>query len=110
MTEHATPSSGQIVLREIAESDLSVFFENERDPEGRYMAAFTPKDPDDRAAFDAHWARILADETTTNRTIVVDGRVAGSIASFEWQGKPEIGYWLGKEYWGKGIATQALRQ
>src|SRR3954447_8190584 len=110
MNDSTGESGDQVVLREVVESDLDLFFENERDPEGRYMAAFTPKDPDDRAAFDAHWARILADETTTNRTIVVDGRVAGSIASFEWQGKPEIGYWLGKEYWGKGVATQGLTQ
>jgi RimJ/RimL family protein N-acetyltransferase len=25
-------------------------------------------------------------------------------------GEPKVGYWLGKEYWGKGIACEALSQ
>ena len=25
-----------------------------------------------------------------------------------WDGDPELSYWLGKEFWGRGIATQAL--
>jgi RimJ/RimL family protein N-acetyltransferase len=25
-----------------------------------------------------------------------------------WFGEPEISYWLGKDYWGKGVATAAL--
>ena len=29
-----------------------------RDPEGVWMAAFTPEDPDDRNAFDAHMATV----------------------------------------------------
>ncbi len=28
--------------------------------------------------------------------------------SFEHFGKPHVGYWIGKPYWGKGIATKAL--
>jgi RimJ/RimL family protein N-acetyltransferase len=29
---------------------------------------------------------------------------------FEQLGEREVGYWLGKGYWGKGIATQALKE
>ena len=74
------------------------------------MAAFTHKDPADRDAFEAHWARIMADDKITTKTILVDGRVAGSVGCFveEEFGKPEVTYWLGKEYWGKGVATRAL--
>jgi RimJ/RimL family protein N-acetyltransferase len=34
--------------------------------------------------------------------------VAGSVASFEDFGQLEVTYWLGREFWGKGIATRAL--
>lgn len=74
------------------------------------MAAFTAKDPADRDAFMAHWGRILSDETITVMTILSEGRVAGHLAYFLQAGKPSVCYWIGKEYWGKGIATEALRQ
>ena len=74
------------------------------------MAAFTAKDPSDREAFNAHWNRILSDQTVIIKTILVDGRVAGSVLSYEDEGKPEVSYWIGKEYWGRGIATRALAE
>lgn len=97
-----------IVLRDVTDDDLPIFFEQQLDPDANYMAAFTSKDPTDRDAFMAHWARIRADETIINRTVVYDGQVAGSVASFEDDGRLEVTYWLGREFWGKGIATKAL--
>jgi RimJ/RimL family protein N-acetyltransferase len=99
-----------VVLREVQAEDLPLFFEHQQDPEANYMAAFTAKDPTDQQAFMAHWTRILGDATITNRTILVEGQVAGSVASYEeTAGRPEVTYWIGKPYWGKGIATAALR-
>jgi RimJ/RimL family protein N-acetyltransferase len=101
--------TSDILLREVIEADLPIFFEQQLDADANYMAAFTAKDPADRAAFLARWARILSDATTTNRTILHAGQVAGSIGSYEEEaGRPEVTYWLGKPYWGKGIATSAL--
>ena len=97
-------------LRNIKNDDLLIFFENQLDPEANHMAAFTAKDPTNREAFMAHWQKILTDPTVILQTILVDGRVAGSVSSYEENGKPEITYWLGKEYWGKGVATWALRE
>lgn len=99
---------GSLHLRDVGEGDLAVFFENQLDPEANYMAAFTAKNPGDRKAFTSHWAKIMADKTVTIRTIIFDGDVAGSISKFEQFGNSEVTYWLGKKYWGKGIATQAL--
>jgi RimJ/RimL family protein N-acetyltransferase len=99
-----------ISLRDIIDSDLQVFFENEQDPTANHMAAFTRKDPSDRTAFDAHWAKIRANPTVLNKTILVDGQVAGSVAKYEMEGDAEVTYWIGKDYWGKGVATEALRQ
>jgi RimJ/RimL family protein N-acetyltransferase len=99
-----------VTLRDVEETDLPTFFEFESDPSAVYMAAFTAKNPADRSAFDAHWKRILGDESIVKRTILFDGHVVGSIASFTDQefGKREVAYWIGREHWGKGIATKAL--
>ena len=102
-------SAPEVILREVQEADLPVFFAHQQEPEALYMAAFTSKEPANWEAFLAHWSRVLADETNLTRTIVVDGRVAGHIASFFEEGRREVTYWLGSEYWGRGLATQALR-
>jgi RimJ/RimL family protein N-acetyltransferase len=95
------------VLRDVIESDLPVFFEHQRDPEATRMADFPARD---REAFDAHWERVLGDETLTSKTIVFEGQVAGNIGSWEQDGRRLVGYWLGREFWGKGLATKALAE
>ena len=103
-------SAETLQLRDVLESDLPIFFAQQQDPEANYMAGFTAKDPSDKDAFMAHWAKILADKTTINRTILFEGQVVGSIAKFDFEGEPNVTYWLGKEYWGQGIATAALQK
>ena len=95
-------------LRDATTDDVSTFFEHQLDPEARRMAAFTSKDPSDRDAFMAHWAKILGDDGVIMRTILFDEQVVGHVAEFERDGIPEVTYWIAKEFWGKGIATQAL--
>lgn len=74
------------------------------------MAAFTPKDPGDLKAFLEHWMRISNDPAIHIRTIVCDEQVVGSVLSYEEEGRQEVSYWLGREYWGKGLATRALTE
>ncbi len=100
--------TSDVLLRDVTGSDLSVFFDQQLDPDANHMAAFTAKDPADRDAFTAHWTKILGNDTITIRTILFGGHVAGYVASFERFGKPEVSYWIGKNYWGKGVATRAL--
>ncbi|MFL7870775.1 MAG: GNAT family N-acetyltransferase, partial [Anaerolineales bacterium] len=97
--------TNNISLREVQESDLPIFFEQQRDPLANQMAAFPARDQE---AFMAHWAKIMKDESVILRTILFEGQVAGNVLSFEMEGKREVGYWLGREFWGKGIATVAL--
>jgi RimJ/RimL family protein N-acetyltransferase len=92
-------------LRDVEPADLPLFFEHQRDPVAVAMVVFNSRD---RAAFDAHWAKILADETGLKKTVVVDGQAAGHLVSFVRDGKREVGYWLDRAFWGRGIATQAL--
>jgi RimJ/RimL family protein N-acetyltransferase len=96
-----------VLLRDVAEADLPIFFEQQLDPDATEMAAFPSRD---RETFMAHWAKIMADVSVMLKTILFDGQVAGNIVSFELGGEREVGYWIGKEFWGKGIATQALGQ
>jgi RimJ/RimL family protein N-acetyltransferase len=96
------------VLRAVADSDLPVFFEHQRDEAARHMAAFVSEDGSDRGAFDAHWARIRDSDKVLVRTIVVEEKPVGHIASFDRDGDHEVTYWIGREHWGQGIATRAL--
>jgi RimJ/RimL family protein N-acetyltransferase len=102
--------SRELFLRNVVNDDLPIFFEHQLDPEANHMAAFTAKDPTNQEAFMAHWHSILAEETNIVQTILCNGQVAGSVSSYLDEGKPEVTYWLGKEYWGQGIATWALRE
>ena len=98
----------QCVLREVRDEDLPVLFEQWADPVAAHMAAFTAPNHMDWDAFERRWSRLRADETIINRAIVVDGEVAGTIGSWGDPGEREVTYWVGRSYWGKGIATAAL--
>lgn len=97
----------EISLRDVQKDDLPIFFEQQRDAEATQMAAFPARDRD---AFMVHWTRIMAEQTAIVRTILFRGSVAGNIVAWTQSGQLRVGYWLGKEYWGKGIASAALPQ
>lgn len=99
-----------ITIREVESSDLETFYEHQLDPEAIRMAAFVCKDPKDKVAFDAHWDKILNSSQITKRTIVAEGQVAGHISCYPHGENIEVTYWLGREFWGRGLATQALNR
>jgi RimJ/RimL family protein N-acetyltransferase len=99
----------KVALREIHDSDLPVFYRQMNDPEALRMAAFTPPDPADRDAFEAHWKRIRASADVVARTVLADGDVVGNAAVYGEPGEREVTYWVDRAYWGQGIATAALR-
>lgn len=99
----------QVALRQTLKPDLELFFQFQLDKEGNYLAAFTPKDGRDKKAYLAKFTRLLADPTINMQTILLDDTIVGSIAKFEIEGKAEITYWIDRNFWGKGIATAALK-
>jgi RimJ/RimL family protein N-acetyltransferase len=99
---------GDPVLRDTTEADVPVLFEHQLDATANRMAAFTARDPSDRAAFFAHWGRLLADDAVIKKTIEIDGAIAGHLLSFQQAGRRSVGYWIAKDLWGHGIATRAL--
>ena len=98
----------EIALREVRDEDLDGIFEQMRDPEGVWMAAFTAEDPDDRAHFDAHMARVRAAPGVTMRAITQDGQLVGHVAAFESDGDLEVTYGVDRAAWGHGVASRAL--
>lgn len=95
-------------LRPVLDSDLERLFELESDVAGADMIAFLPREPGDRAAFDAHWTRIRSDPATLLWIIEADGAFAGYALSFLMHDERQVGYWIVQELWGKGIASAAL--
>jgi len=94
-------------LRDVTDADLSILYEQQRDPDAAAMAHFASRDRD---AFMEHWrTRVLGKATTLVKTIDEDGEVAGYVASWNPDtGGREVAYWLGRAFWGRGIATAAL--
>lgn len=97
--------TNDVILRDVLDSDLPIFFEQQLDRDATWMAAF-PARP--RDAFMAHWQKIQTVETSTLKTIVFQGKVAGYMACWEQHDERKVGYWLGKEYWAQGVASAAL--
>jgi len=98
-----------ITLRDVEASDLPFFFEHQREPAANAMAAFPARD---EPTFYAHWRdNVLGHGDVVKRTVLCDGEVAGNVVSYVEadSGRRLVGYWIGERFWGRGVATAALR-
>lgn len=107
---YKVPDEIEIKLRPTNGQDLETLFTFQLDKEGGYLAAFMPKDPTDKKAYIDKYTKLLNDETVNNQTIILDDKIVGSIAKFVMFGDNELTYWIDKQFWGKGIATFALKK
>ena len=100
------------VLRAVEDGDIAIFYEHQLDPEAHAMLAYAGEPPAERDAYLAKWVRNRADASNVHRTVVSPegGAVAGYVTCFYRFGEREVGYWLGNAYWGKGLATRAVRE
>jgi RimJ/RimL family protein N-acetyltransferase len=103
----SSPLTGSVLLRDAERGDLPILFEHQLEPEATRRADFPARD---RASFMAHWNRILEDESVVKKTVIFEDLVAGNVVSFVHAGGREVGYWIGKKYWGRGVATRALAE
>ena len=99
-----------MILTRTEQDDLNLFFQFQLDKDGSYLAAFMPKDTNDKTAYIERYTKYLTDPTIHMRTIKLDGEIVGSISKFVMYGDTEITYWIDREFWGKGIATKALSE
>lgn len=101
--------SEDVQLRDVQETDLEVFYQQQLDPIAAERARFPSRD---RERFMTHWhTRVLGNPTGFYQTVAVDGAVAGNIVA--WWYEPEedkryTGYWFGREFWGRGIGSRAM--
>ena len=95
----------RIALRPVTKDDLPVLCQQQLDPVANRMAVFPARD---WPAFEAHWKAILEDSTVVARAVVADGLLAGQFGVWGPPGERLVGYWIGKEFWGRGIATAGL--
>jgi RimJ/RimL family protein N-acetyltransferase len=86
--------------------DLPRMYELQLDPDSNRMAVTIPRT---REAFDATWAKALADPSATARAILVGDELVGYVSCFPADGRDHVGYWIDRAYWGMGIASRALR-
>ncbi|MBZ0172237.1 MAG: GNAT family N-acetyltransferase [Phycisphaerales bacterium] len=100
-----SPRHTRIELRPVSRDDLDEFYAFETDPESAALAGVKPRG---RVAFFAHWETIATDDTVVDRAILADGVVAGRVTRFERDGRAELGYWIGREFWGLGVAGRGV--
>lgn len=94
-------------LRPVRETDLPFFFADQRHPDALFLSGVEPRE---RGAFIQHWQGMLSNPRVLSRAILVGDALAGNVLSFDYQGRREVGYSLGREFWGNGIASAALRE
>lgn len=71
------------------------------------MSAYPAKD---KGEFMRHWEGIMNDKTVTTRTIIYKEKVAGHILCWKEKYEQRVGYWIGKEFWRRGIASAAVAE
>lgn len=100
----------KIRLRRTTEADVRMLHALELDEASNKLAGTKPRD---WPTFQARWAEILADVDgsatgVTPRVILADGVLVGAVNISPQDGYDSIGYWIGREHWGRGIATCAV--
>lgn len=96
-----------VELRDVTAEDVDAFFHHQADPVSSSMAAVASRDLD---AHRMHWTESLNPATTVAKTIVFEGEVAGHCVSWVVHERRYVGYWIDRQMWGRGIASEALKR
>lgn len=98
-----------IELAKTTKEDLETLFVFQSDPDGIMMAAFTAEDPNDKEFYMKKWTVIVENPEIRMETIRIENKIVGSVSQFEMFGEPHVAYWIDRQHWGKGIATESLK-
>ncbi len=99
-----------LTLTKTTPDDLYYLYQIQLDSDANQMTAFTSESGTDFSLYVEKYAKHLADPTISMWTIRLEQRIVGSVAKSVIAGNAGINYWIGKEFRGKGIATDALKQ
>src|SRR3954451_18823150 len=94
----------------MTEEDLDILFDIQSDEVARHMAAFTPRDGDDRDSYRTKWRKILADDEIIKKVVLLDGAVVGGVCAYVVDGGTEVTYGKRRDLWGRGLATAGLAE
>jgi RimJ/RimL family protein N-acetyltransferase len=100
--------STSIRLRPVEPADIAAFYVHSQEAFVPTSALPADDECEQMKLFEQRWERQLADRNMLIRSIVHQGSLAGYVAHFPQFGKPAIAYWLGREFWSRGIATAAV--
>jgi RimJ/RimL family protein N-acetyltransferase len=101
------PTTSDLVrLRNVERDDLPRLYQMQLDPESNRLAVTNPRSAEE---FDAHWANVLRDPSITAKAILLGEALVGCVSCFGRDGRANVGYWVGREHWGKGFASRALK-
>jgi RimJ/RimL family protein N-acetyltransferase len=98
-------TSGLVRLRNVEEDDLPRMCSMQLDPESNRLAVTIPRSAE---AFESHWVDALRDPSVTAKAILLGEEMVGYACCFGRDGRANVGYWVSREHWGKGIASRAL--
>ena len=102
--------SKRFILRPLTKGDENALIRNIND---RYVYKYTLRIPHPYTLRHAkQWINSAKkkDKTKINFAIDIDGEVVGGIGLNDIEKhKSDIGYWLGRKYWNKGIMTEAIK-
>jgi len=98
-----------VTLIKTTEADLEKLFIFQTDKDANYKAAFTSENPNDEEAYLKKWKKIIANPTIDMQTIRQGNVLVGSVLHFDMGGETNVSYWIDRQFWGKGIATEALQ-
>jgi RimJ/RimL family protein N-acetyltransferase/ubiquinone/menaquinone biosynthesis C-methylase UbiE len=105
LEEDGPATSGLVRFRNVERDDLPRMYQMQLDPESNHLAVTIPRSAE---AFDKHWADALRDPSVTAKAILLGEALVGYVCCFRRDGQANVGYWVSREHWGKGLASRAL--
>lgn len=99
-----------IELSKTTQEDLETLFVFQSNKDGVWMAAFTAKDPADKEFYMEKWKKIVENPEIKMETIRFENKIVGSVIHFNVMDETHVSYWIDQPYWGRGFATEGLKQ
>ncbi len=99
-----------IKLDKTTKEDLETLFVFQTNKDGIMMAAFTSENPSDKVTYMKKWTAIVDNPKIKMVTIRLENIIVGSVIHFDIMSETNVSYWIDQNFWGKGIATEALNE